>query len=130
MSSGHWRASTDCCRRKINSNSPSPKNEPKRQKNRRGHVECMRRSRERLPFLNEVNRAMKKLKQRLAAFNTDRYPGEEVPVEALCRDKNGTYVIPYSCCRFDDEWRNFDTDETVTADIIGWRPISEIPAST
>lgn len=68
---------------------------------------------------------MKKLKQRLSAFTTDRYPEEEVPVEALCRDKNGTYVIPYSCCRFDDEWRNFDSDERVIANIIGRRPIAE-----
>jgi hypothetical protein len=68
---------------------------------------------------------MKKLSQRLSEFIADRYPGEEVPVEALCRDNKGTYVIPYSCYRFDDEWRNFDTDETMTANIIGWRPISE-----
>lgn len=70
---------------------------------------------------------MKKLKQRLSEFTADRFPDEEVPVEALCRDKNGTYVIPYPCCRFDDEWRNFDTDETVTANIIGGRSISEKP---
>lgn len=68
---------------------------------------------------------MKKLSQRLSEFIADYCPGEEVPVEALCKDKNGTYVIPFSCCRFDDEWRNFDTDDTVTANIIGWRPISE-----
>ncbi len=68
---------------------------------------------------------MTKLKQRMSAFIADRFPNEDVPVEALCRDNNGTYVIPYSCCRYDDEWRNFETDETVTANIIGWRPISE-----
>jgi hypothetical protein len=70
---------------------------------------------------------MKKLKERVSQFIADRFPDEEVPVEALCRDKNGTYVIPYACCRFDEEWRNFDNDETVTATIIGWRPISEKP---
>ncbi len=58
---------------------------------------------------------MKKLKQRLSAFIADRDRDDEVPVEALCKDKNGTSVIPYSCCRFDDEWRNFDSDEMVTA---------------
>jgi hypothetical protein len=68
---------------------------------------------------------MTKLTQRLSEFNVDSYPNEDVPVEALCKDKNGTYVIPYSCCRYDDEWRNFETDEKVSANIIGWRPISE-----
>ena len=63
--------------------------------------------------------------QRLADFCTDRYPEEKLPVELLCKDKNGTYVIPYACCRLADEWRNLETDETVTADIIGWRPVSE-----
>jgi hypothetical protein len=68
---------------------------------------------------------MSKFQRRLSDFVSDRHPEEEFPVELLCTDKNGTYVIPYSCCRFDDEWRNFETDETVTANIIGWRPISE-----
>jgi hypothetical protein len=68
---------------------------------------------------------MSKFQRRLSDFVSDQYPEEEAPVEILCRDKNGTYVIPYSCCRFDEEWRNFETDETVTANIIGWRPISE-----
>jgi len=68
---------------------------------------------------------MSKFQRRLSDFISDRYPDDEVSVEALCKDKNGTYVIPYACCRFDDEWRNFETDETVTANIIGWRPISE-----
>jgi hypothetical protein len=68
---------------------------------------------------------MTKLQRRLSDFNTDCYPDEEISVELLCKDKNGTYVIPYLCCRFDNEWRNFDTDETVLANIVGWRPASE-----
>ncbi len=68
---------------------------------------------------------MATFRERLAHFTCDRYPEEEVSVEALCKDNNGTYVIPYACCRYDDEWRNFDTDETVTANVIGWRLLSE-----
>jgi hypothetical protein len=68
---------------------------------------------------------MSKLVQRMSAFVLNGFPEEEEPVELLCRDKNGTYVIPYACCRFDDEWRNFDSDETVTVSVIGWRPIAE-----
>jgi hypothetical protein len=62
---------------------------------------------------------MATFRERLADFITDGYPDDEIPVELLCKDKNGTYVTPYACCRFDEEWRNFETDETVTADIIG-----------
>lgn len=63
--------------------------------------------------------------KRLSEFVTDRFPEDEQPVEALCRDNRGTYVIPYPCCRFDGEWRNCDTDETVAAEVLGWRPIDQ-----
>lgn len=66
---------------------------------------------------------MASLKARVEQFITDRLPSEDVPVEALCRDNRGTYVLPFACCRFDEEWRNFQTDETVLAAVIGWRVI-------
>jgi hypothetical protein len=68
---------------------------------------------------------MPSLNKRLAEFNTKMPPPAEMFVELLCRDKNGTYTIPYTCCWFDEEWRNFETDETVMASIVGWRPIEE-----
>ena len=68
---------------------------------------------------------MPSLNKRLAEFNTKMPPPAEMPVELLCRDKNGTYTIPYTCCWFDEEWRNFETDETVIASIVGWRPIEQ-----
>ena len=61
---------------------------------------------------------MPSLNKRLAEFNTKMPPPAEMPVELLCRDKNGTYTIPYTCCWFDEEWRNFETDETVIASIV------------
>ena len=68
---------------------------------------------------------MSSLTKRLSEFNTNAPPPEEMPVELLCRDKNGTYTIPYICCLYDEEWWNFETDETVMASIVGWRPIEE-----
>ena len=65
------------------------------------------------------------LQKRVSDFYSDAPPPEEMRVELLCRDKNGTYTIPYACCWFDEEWRNFETDETVIASIVGWRPIEE-----
>lgn len=67
---------------------------------------------------------MATFQERMAEFISDRYPDDEIPVELLCKDNKGTYLIPYPCCRFDDEWRNFETDETVSASILGWRPVS------
>ena len=66
---------------------------------------------------------MASLKARVEQFITDRLPSEDVPVEALCRDNRGTYVLPFACCRFDEEWRNFQTDETALAAVISWRVI-------
>lgn len=68
---------------------------------------------------------MSTLNKRLSEFNLEKKPPGELRVELLCRDKNGTYVIPYDCCWFEEEWRNFETDETVVANIIGWRPAAE-----
>jgi len=68
---------------------------------------------------------MASLEARRAQFLTKGFPDEEVPVEALCRDNRGTFVLPYPCCRFDDEWRNFLTDETILATVIGWRLFEE-----
>jgi hypothetical protein len=65
---------------------------------------------------------MATLEDRLSEFTTDAFPNDEISVELLCRDNRGTYTLPYPCCRFDQEWRNFKSDETVTADVIGWRP--------
>jgi hypothetical protein len=68
---------------------------------------------------------MPALNKRIAQFNSDAPPPKEMPVEMLRRDKNGTFTIPYTCCWYDKEWRNFKTDETVMASIVGWRPIEE-----
>lgn len=76
-------------------------------------------------FENCLVRIMATYGRRLEQFISDRFPAEEVPVKVLCRDRHGTYVLPYSCCRFDDEWRNFETDETVLATVIGWRTLEE-----
>jgi hypothetical protein len=68
---------------------------------------------------------MATFRKRLSEFVTDRFPEDEQAVEALCRDNRGTYVIPYPCCRAHGEWRNCDTDETVAAEVLGWRPIEQ-----
>jgi len=57
---------------------------------------------------------------RIAEFITDREPPSHIVVELLCQDHVGTYVLPYPCRR-DAEWHNAKTNETIEADVLGWR---------
>jgi hypothetical protein len=61
------------------------------------------------------------LSDRIAAFIVDQFPPDGSPVELLCVDHNGTYVIPFPCHRVEDAWRNFETNEIIEADVAGWR---------
>ncbi|PWB80234.1 MAG: hypothetical protein C3F11_18455 [Methylocystaceae bacterium] len=58
---------------------------------------------------------------RLAEFVVDRLPDDASPVELLCVDHNGTYVVPFPCCRAGDAWRNRETNEVIEASVAGWR---------
>jgi hypothetical protein len=61
------------------------------------------------------------LSDRIAAFIVDQFPPDGSPVELLCVDHNGTYVIPFPCHRVEDAWHNFETREIIEADVAGWR---------
>jgi hypothetical protein len=61
------------------------------------------------------------LNDRIAEFIADRLPADEAPVELLCLDHNGTYVLPFPCRRVADSWRNFATGEQIEAEVAGWR---------
>ena len=61
------------------------------------------------------------LNDRIAEFIVDRFPDEGSPVELLCVDHIGTYVVPYPCRRVEDAWRNVETNEVIEADVAGWR---------
>jgi hypothetical protein len=62
------------------------------------------------------------LNDRCADFIVDRFPADDDPVELLCVDHNGTYVVPFSCLRNQEGWRNAGTDELIEAEVLGWRP--------
>ncbi len=65
---------------------------------------------------------MTSFNDRLAEFITDRLPGDASPVELLCVDHNGTYVVPFPCHRTEEAWRNFRTAEVIEGEVVGWRP--------
>jgi hypothetical protein len=59
--------------------------------------------------------------KRLAEFNGQGTPPQAVPVQVLCEDKSGTYLLPFPCVHADGQWRNAVTGDLVEAEVIGWR---------
>jgi hypothetical protein len=59
--------------------------------------------------------------ERLSGFSTEAAL-DDTPLELLCEDKRGTYVLPYPCVRSGAVWRNAITTDQILADVIGWRP--------
>ncbi|MFY9627064.1 MAG: hypothetical protein WAK03_02780 [Methylocystis sp.] len=64
---------------------------------------------------------MTSFNDRVAEFIADRYPQDDAPVELLCMDHNGTYLLPFPCRRAADGWRNVVTGERIEAEVAGWR---------
>jgi len=57
---------------------------------------------------------------RLSEFN-DGPPPPDLPLQLLCEDHNGTYVLPYPCQWHDAAWRNCASNEAIEAAVVGWR---------
>ena len=66
--------------------------------------------------------------ERLNEFVTARKPTPGDPVELLCEDHRGTYVIPFLCHWTVDGWRNTETKEAIEAMVVGWRESSGVLA--
>jgi hypothetical protein len=47
---------------------------------------------------------------------------DDTPLELLCEDNRGTYVLPYPCTRSGAVWRNAATGDRILGNVIGWRP--------
>ena len=57
---------------------------------------------------------------RLAEFSQG-IPKENRPLQILCEDQRGTYIIPYLCQWSDGAWRKVGSTKTIEATVIGWR---------
>jgi hypothetical protein len=55
---------------------------------------------------------------RLAEFSQDT-PKENRPLQILCEDKCGTYIIPYLCQWSDGAWRKVGSAKTIEATDMG-----------
>jgi hypothetical protein len=60
-------------------------------------------------------------KQRIDAFSHEVVPPADLPLELLCEDHVGTYVIPFLCRWSDGSWHSVATGSRVKATVVGWR---------
>jgi hypothetical protein len=58
--------------------------------------------------------------ERLSGFSTEAAL-DDTPLELLCEDNRGTYVLPYPCIRSGSVWLNAATTDRILADVVGWR---------
>jgi hypothetical protein len=58
---------------------------------------------------------------RLDEFITDIMPDADMPVELLCEDHVGTYLLPFLCRSTAEGYRNEKTSELITGSVAGWR---------
>ena len=59
--------------------------------------------------------------QRIDEFTHDGASPADQPLEILCEDHVGTYLVPFPCRWTDGDWTNADTGERIEAAVIGWR---------
>jgi hypothetical protein len=48
-------------------------------------------------------------------------PPSNRPLEVLCEDSSGTYLLPYKCHWSGDGWHNSAIGGPIDANVIGWR---------
>jgi hypothetical protein len=58
---------------------------------------------------------------RIDAFVHEGTPPTDQPLEILCEDHVGTYVIPFLCRWRDGVWQSDETGRPIEAKVIGWR---------
>jgi hypothetical protein len=63
--------------------------------------------------------------ERIDAFSHDGTPPTDQPLELLCEDHVGTYVIPFLCLWRNGVWQGLDTDKCIEATVLGWRVPSQ-----
>ena len=60
-------------------------------------------------------------RSRLDEFVTEHHPTADLPVQLLCEDHVGTYVIPFPCQYTAGEWVNTATGEGIQGAVVGRR---------
>lgn len=59
--------------------------------------------------------------ERIGAFTHEGVPPADQPLELLCEDHVGTYVIPFLCRWNNGAWHGVETQSPIEAIVVGWR---------
>jgi hypothetical protein len=59
--------------------------------------------------------------ERIGAFTHDGVPPADQPLELLCEDHVGTYVVPFLCRWKSGVWESAATSTPIEATVLGWR---------
>ncbi len=59
--------------------------------------------------------------ERIDAYSHDGTPPADQPLELLCEDHVGTYVIPFLCRWREGGWHSFNGNDRIEATVVGWR---------
>jgi hypothetical protein len=57
---------------------------------------------------------------RLSEFNTGPPPPDQ-PLQVLCEDHNGTYLLPFRCEWREGAWYASEKTKPLEAKVVGWR---------
>jgi len=68
-----------------------------------------------------TSREMATRQQRIDAFIHDGEPPVDRPLQVLCEDHVGTYVVPFLCRWNSGDWKNAETGDRIEAMVIGWQ---------
>jgi hypothetical protein len=63
--------------------------------------------------------------QRIDEFTHDGAPPADQPLEILCEDHVGTYLVPFPCRWTGYDWTNADTGERIEVAVLGWRALAQ-----
>ena len=58
---------------------------------------------------------------RLSEFSSEGHPPAEQPLQVLCEDHCGTYLLPYPCRWSEGTWWNIKSGQQIEGTVIGWR---------
>jgi hypothetical protein len=59
--------------------------------------------------------------ERIGAFTHDGAPPADQPLELLCEDHVGTYVVPFLCRWKSGVWQSVATSTPIEVTVLGWR---------
>ena len=63
--------------------------------------------------------------ERIDDFIHEGSPPNNQPLQILCEDHVGTYVIPFPCRWRDGIWENAKTSRRIEAIVVGWRALNK-----